>query len=601
MNILEAKLSMEHRKDLSDSDFGLPKERKYPLNDESHVRSAIIYFKYCKPEQRRELAKNINLKLKKFDMKVKVGEKNPFYKYIDKKYLAESFAPVNESLSFSYKKGTNPNNKYDQYICKLISQSDFYVDESFIINAEKEVYKILHTTTDNNENLLLFLYNINNIFEIIYTEYFNYHKYINAKISVTSWYYPLVNDFRKTFMMKITSTNMVIDISKEQTLYLEFLGKVLKHKFDHNWYYIYRINSEIYYRILSQMGRGIEFQNLDLNIYTPEIVRDLKTIMIEFREWYTDNLPLDDRFMHWEAVRDLLIEHKKQLEEELYIITANDTIKPLSTKQKMHSLYYIKNESICDKIDTIAVLMDKSNKFFNIIKNITFTITQEDEVRLLHTKYIDSIISSKFDQGKIYWFGIKDDNLYLICKPTPMDKMTYKLVLIDDMCVDYLKYSDTSKPKIKIITITFPTVGNNIDYNLEQVTEGLYINKNGDIKITINPKKSYMDEYAEAHRILVENHKNKNYEAMKQNVAFMFLLISVIERDKKYKDRDKDIVKARAFAINDFKTYLSYIQKEEPSFNFEKYYKDSEFDKYVINIPVETISGIKVLLKTILS
>ena len=109
-----------------------------------------------------------------------------------------------------------------------------------------------------------------------------------------------------------------------------------------------------------------------------------------------------------------------------------------------------------------------------------------------------------------------------------------------------------------------------------------------------------MDEYAEAHRILVENYKNKNYEALKQNIAFMFLLISVIERDPKYKTRDKEIVKARAFAINDFKTYLSYIQKEQPDFNFEKYYKESEFDKYIINIPKETIIGIKSLLKSIL-
>ena len=101
--------------------------------------------------------------------------------------------------------------------------------------------------------------------------------------------------------------------------------------------------------------------------------------------------------------------------------------------------------------------------------------------------------------------------------------------------------------------------------------------------------------------ILIENYKNKNYEAMKQNVAFMFLLISIIERDKKYKEREKDIVKARAFAINDFKTYLSYIQKEEPTFNFEKYYRESELGKYVVNIPRETISGIKSLLKTILT
>jgi hypothetical protein len=479
---------------------------------------------------------------------------------------------------------------------------DFYTDENFIINAEKNIYKVINTTTDTSRDLLSFIHDINDIFEIVYREFFNYHKYENSKFYITNWYYPLLNDFRRTIMTKINFNTATIEIGKEQKLYLDFLGKVLKNKYDHNWYYVYRINSEIYHTLITRIGEGIEYLNLDLHMFAPEIVRDLKTIRIEFRDWYIDNLPFDDKIMQFEMIRDLLIQQKKELEDDLFILTANNTLKPMSPRQKLHSLYHIDNKDIIDRIDTISNILTKDNRLVNIVGTYkTHVISQEDEVRLLHTKYIDSIISSKYDRSVIYWYGIKDNELYFICKSTNVEKLHYVLVLLDDKCIDYLRaVSDIPKPKIKIINITFPNVGNNIDYHLEQITEGLSINENGDIKISINPKKSYMDEYAEAHRILIENYKNKNYEAMKQNVAFMFLLISIIERDDRYKKRDKDIVKARAFAINDFKTYLAYIQKEDPSFNFERYYKDSEFDKYVVNIPKETILGIRNLLKSIL-
>ena len=165
--------------------------------------------------------------------------------------------------------------------------------------------------------------------------------------------------------------------------------------------------------------------------------------------------------------------------------------------------------------------------------------------------------------------------------------------------IDHIIHNDRLDCKLTFININFSKKENEPINPDELLTEGLSINENGDIKITINPKKSYMNEYMDTHRILVENYKNRNYEAMKQNVAFMFLLISVIERDPKYKSREPEIVKARAFAINDFKTYLAYIQKAEPKFNFETFYKEQEFDKYIVNVPRETIIGIKKLLKAI--
>lgn len=79
---MEVTLTAAEKRALKDSDFGLPNERKWPLNDESHVRSAIQHFHWCPKEQQRELAKNILKAMRKFGMKnVEVSEGNPFAAY----------------------------------------------------------------------------------------------------------------------------------------------------------------------------------------------------------------------------------------------------------------------------------------------------------------------------------------------------------------------------------------------------------------------------------------------------------------------------------------------------------------------------------------
>jgi len=87
---------------------------------------------------------------------------------------------------------------------------------------------------------------------------------------------------------------------------------------------------------------------------------------------------------------------------------------------------------------------------------------------------------------------------------------------------------------------------------------------------------------------------------MKHSLGLMFSLITMIERNKKYKNRDKEAVKARAFAINDFKSYLKIIQKEDKNFDFMRFYEENHYGKTIINIDIETIKGIKQIFKSIL-
>ena len=55
----------EKRSDLPDSIFGIPSQRKYPMQDKEHVLSAIKFFNYVDEEHEKELAKNIIKNMKK--------------------------------------------------------------------------------------------------------------------------------------------------------------------------------------------------------------------------------------------------------------------------------------------------------------------------------------------------------------------------------------------------------------------------------------------------------------------------------------------------------------------------------------------------------
>lgn len=77
--IMEAELSAEERNNLKASQFGLPEERKFPLTDAKHVRSAISYFHTCPEDKKAQLAKRIKSAAKKFG--VEISPNSPITKY----------------------------------------------------------------------------------------------------------------------------------------------------------------------------------------------------------------------------------------------------------------------------------------------------------------------------------------------------------------------------------------------------------------------------------------------------------------------------------------------------------------------------------------
>lgn len=64
------RLNAEELKELSDSDFGIPEERAFPMPDAAHVRAAEAYFRYAADERKPQLARNILKKAAEYGVHV---------------------------------------------------------------------------------------------------------------------------------------------------------------------------------------------------------------------------------------------------------------------------------------------------------------------------------------------------------------------------------------------------------------------------------------------------------------------------------------------------------------------------------------------------
>ena len=65
------KLTTEERKELPDSDFGIPETREFPIPDATHVHAAEAYFRYAPEDKKASLARFILNRAKKFGVDVK--------------------------------------------------------------------------------------------------------------------------------------------------------------------------------------------------------------------------------------------------------------------------------------------------------------------------------------------------------------------------------------------------------------------------------------------------------------------------------------------------------------------------------------------------
>lgn len=113
-SLTEAAMKAKERNALGNSEFGLPRLRKYPLNDRKHVAQAIRMFGHVKIEaDRKTLATAIVKKYDEFKMTTRVGKNNPLYKYVPDRMRLVS---VNENPAitvYGFEKPTEQRSEKD--------------------------------------------------------------------------------------------------------------------------------------------------------------------------------------------------------------------------------------------------------------------------------------------------------------------------------------------------------------------------------------------------------------------------------------------------------------------------------------------------------
>ena len=140
--------------------YGLPERKAYPMPDEKHVRSAIKFFNYVDSGEEKELASNINDKIKEFRITdINVGDNNRFKKYykpiVDSYKLDDYYDIISKligevSKSKTSKEKVDSCNKVLSVIRMLVVQVESGVFKDL---SEEAVYKMVRQCYNTIEEL----------------------------------------------------------------------------------------------------------------------------------------------------------------------------------------------------------------------------------------------------------------------------------------------------------------------------------------------------------------------------------------------------------------------------------------------------------------
>lgn len=120
LQCLEDKLSTQERENLDSSQFGIPELRKYPLNDENHVRQAVIMFNYVDRVHEKELASNIIKAIRKYKLDIQVSNKNRLRKYMNNIQERDTMKDTSRKIIEAYTDAINEKKEMNVYTVSFI-------------------------------------------------------------------------------------------------------------------------------------------------------------------------------------------------------------------------------------------------------------------------------------------------------------------------------------------------------------------------------------------------------------------------------------------------------------------------------------------------
>ena len=566
-----AKLTSQQRKNLPDDQFGLPEDKAYPMPDEAHVRSAITYFNKCPQGKKKELAGNINRIAKSYGMKVKLSTDSPFKHYADKEILSESAELVSSFYGSDTFDGlnrfqANKNIRMGEYESKVSIRNAINdaiakvaknrIDEIYMVRPHPETCSIeefvhdtdLKATYDITRN---FLYG-NSVEEIM-----DRLKKMSAPIYDKS----VLNDI-------IGKMSCYAKDSPEAQAYLSKAIAVIDDK---------EGESPDFFGTLTKKLMEPTYQ------YSPDHWRECKTP--KFRnfdeteiKWFHDNLS---------TLNDLAANALSFLVKKGY---------PL-----MNLEAYLKQEYLMYEMDRRGIL----EGYFIIGDNTDNIMLGKGDYNIFTmAKMRDAIwipihnATAKGDDGR---------TIMVITLMMVYDKLhpNYFMDILDKW--NRSRYQKIPKMITRRVVLKWASPAKS-PYNncfdsedIRYLTEGIHFTKEGDLKFVFDSNRSYMDKYSEIHKAIVENHKTKNYEAMKHDLAYMFALITACEDKMRVKAENDteymDAQKARMFAKNDFRRYMKIVTDNDRKFNFMKFYQEHDYDKKVYTVYSDDLIGLRNLFR----
>lgn len=588
------KLSTKVKNELPDSVFGLPKSRKFPMPDKKHVIKAIQFFRYAKQDERVELAKNIGKMIDKYKMKVNIDKSSLLYKYIDKKYITEDSEYIEEfhmgSLSpivplkgeILQKPYIGEDDDIDEEDIGLLAESAMV---SLIpdVSSDRKTEKPFNCNTITPKSVNSYINKRKIIFDLIAKlNELNDNKYIfkNEKINpfkerVDKIQNDLCGRARELIFNKNGMTNNdiieLIDIMKSLTP--ENFLKV----FD----YLKNVNENILYKIYYELKNSMELDipYINFNLYS----------VIKSDLWH---LPSSN----YNPIMSKRI-NLSDIQYPLYIIE-NDYS------------YNIFKKMVCKFLKSKGFYMTKcnyslpsANKF--LLKNfINFYVPNYDNYSLITTFGNDYTLGfpiTRDERKSGEYVPYPEFMIFITLEDKYSDMVLQDSIYSMTFHYRIFQYKFNRNNDSEILK-EFTSLSNTLKNGLKRFS----INANG-VKIKLF-NDSYMDQYDKIHRLLKIDKESNNISDIKINLCALFSLISEINEKYVYNksadklsDEYKEAIKARSFAINDFKQYMKFVVANEKEFNFIEYYQNSGYDDTVVNVSHNDIKSMKQLLKIILT
>lgn len=572
------------------------KDNTIKINSKKDLFNAILYFRMFTPSQKHKFAFEINKQLKNYGIKLKLSKSHPFFKFAQpsnyeltldippfetrvlfelETHLAQS---ILDDVDFKAKQKTK------KFIDKFLSAKDFnglvsFTEEwfNFMIEVSLEEFvdkdltespfstiativdKVRHTLSDFAEtcggNELAHL-KINKLHELLIDDIaFNIITEINENDCFSS---SQLDDLRLLFT-KGSRIKYVMCLREIQS------AIILKVKDrDRMAELVDMIEMEIAQTF--EHGKYQNFKNFPELTYLPKTVKLLESQRNEHKSY----LDIITEYNHSAVVTESF-DPNPDLSNIANSLNLNIYPKNIRSYVKTSTLSPI-NKLILNRMDVVKNIID-----------------------------IDSTVGTRVSLAYV------DKGLCVACDGDSPG--TVKLIELSDGIeessdvIDFLSTEDVNTvPKAFIHTVK---VNVKKEDNIESLTEGITIDSDGNIHFKLKKNISYMDQYSENHKVLIQNVKAENWDGVKTNLAVAFTLINEIERKvlhakkRPTEEKRREAEKARMFLINDFKTYLRSVQKKDPQFNFSEYYESSNLGKLNMTLHREGIVGIKKLVQTL--